>query len=212
MGDTTDGNSCVLGLLLSCECVCVHFWGKCFVFFFFLSPLLPGSTWQYIGCFRFCFLQGLVQHVAHSRELIHVVEWTDEFVGSFDEPLSKPGYAMLTYDPTSWTLLSREAAVSPAFQSLCWLLLQWVSAWSAGCQGGRQQDGCLHGGALSSQPPWRHDGSLHHGLALWSCVVLGGREKDWHLLSAHQAQGSAFGATHTLRCLAVTIPPWSYCF
>ena len=74
MGDTTDGNSCVLGLLLSCVGVCVHFWGKRLVFFFFLSPLLPGSTWQYIGCFRFCFLQGLVQHVAHSRELIHVVE------------------------------------------------------------------------------------------------------------------------------------------
>ena len=50
----------------------------------------------------------------------------------------------------------------------------------------------------SSFPGEINDGSLHQGRALWSCVVLGGQEKDWHLLNAYQVQGSMLGATHTL--------------
>lgn len=45
MGDTTDGNSCVPGLFLSCECVCVHFLGKHFAVFYHLCYLVArGST------------------------------------------------------------------------------------------------------------------------------------------------------------------------
>lgn len=45
MGDTTGGHSCVLGLFLSCECVCVHFWGKRFdVFYHFCYLGARGST------------------------------------------------------------------------------------------------------------------------------------------------------------------------
>ena len=58
------------------------------------------------------------------------------------------------------------------------------------------------------QLSWWSDGSLRQGLALWSCVVLGGQEKDWRLLNAYQVQGSMLGATHTLCYLVVTILLW----